>query len=263
MEFDKTYKFTNENLSSYNNLYNFKSSKILSVIGSGDQYFSSLLFGAEDIVLFDKNEIAKYYFIFKFYALRTLTYEQFIDYFIVNKLTKGSYYKIIRHFLPSEVKWFFDKISKDSYIGEIVYPFSINNHKINFSSDRVIPYFDKERYYKLQSLLKERELPVIISSYLEQLDISKLSNFDIMLFSNIYLYLNMNKEEYIKFLNNKYKNHLNSDGVIQANYTWTNCGTGYGDFVDRENDGFYIDEVDSVRYDGKNNFKDYVLTYRK
>lgn len=33
------YPFTNENLTSYQNLYHFDNAKVLSVLGSGDQYF--------------------------------------------------------------------------------------------------------------------------------------------------------------------------------------------------------------------------------
>ena len=44
---NKLYRFSNENLTSYQDLYDFKNKKVLSVIGSGDQYFSSILYGAE------------------------------------------------------------------------------------------------------------------------------------------------------------------------------------------------------------------------
>ena len=40
---NKVYKFSNENLTSYQELYDFTDKKVLSVIGSGDQYFSSIL----------------------------------------------------------------------------------------------------------------------------------------------------------------------------------------------------------------------------
>ena len=54
----KIYNFSNENLISYESLYNFNSAKVLSVIGSGDQYFSSLLYGAKEIDLYDINRRA-------------------------------------------------------------------------------------------------------------------------------------------------------------------------------------------------------------
>lgn len=261
MDIEKAYKFTNENVSSYENLYNFKNSKVLSVVGSGDQYFSSLLFGAEDVILFDKNEIAILYFIFKFHAIRELSYEEFYKYFVVNKLDDISTYKKIKSSLPYEVRIFFNRLYSNGNISKLVYPYSISSHIINYTTGRVIPYFDKEKYYILQKLLRERKLPLIEGEYLEKLNFEKLGNFDVMLFSNIYLHLDMSMEEYIRFLK-KCRNNLTSDGSIQANYTWNINGRECYDFIENDSE-FSLDIVPSVRYDGKSDFKDYVLSYRK
>ena len=43
----KVYDFTNENVSCLNSLYHFDNSKVLSAVGSGDQYFASVLNGAK------------------------------------------------------------------------------------------------------------------------------------------------------------------------------------------------------------------------
>lgn len=43
---DRVFPFTNENLTSYGKIYNFDNAKVLSFLGSGDQYFSSILHGA-------------------------------------------------------------------------------------------------------------------------------------------------------------------------------------------------------------------------
>ena len=58
----KVYLFSNENVNSFKSIYNFDNATVLSVIGSGDQYFSSLLFGAKHIDLFDFNARTIYYF---------------------------------------------------------------------------------------------------------------------------------------------------------------------------------------------------------
>lgn len=260
MEYSKVYGFTNENLTSYKNIYNFKNSRVLSVIGSGDQYLSSILFGAESVILFDKNEIARLYFLLKFYAIRYLSYEEFTDYFVNKKIMDKKYYSKIRRFLPKDVKYYFDKVYKNNIF--IQYPISISNNPINFSTGRVIPYLEKENYYKLQTILRNIEIPIIKTSYLEELYFDKLGKFDVMLFSNIYLYLDMDYQKYKKFLIGL-RNNLTTDGKIQANYTWTNGGRGYDDFIHSSDDGFDVTEVSSVRYDGKTDFKDYVLTYKK
>ena len=56
------YSFTNENVNSYGNLYNFDNARVLSVLGSGDQYFTSLLYGAKSIDLFDT--FLDYYYLY-------------------------------------------------------------------------------------------------------------------------------------------------------------------------------------------------------
>ena len=153
-----------------------------------------------------------------------------------------------------------DKVYKNNIF--IQYPISISNNPINFSTGRVIPYLEKDNYYKLQTILRNIDIPIIKTSYLEELDFDKLGKFDVMLFSNIYLYLDMDYQKYKKFLIGL-RNNLTTGGKIQANYTWTNGGRGYDDFVHSSDDGFDVTEVSSVRYDGKTDFKDYVLTYKK
>ena len=49
----KIYDFTNENVSAYKDLFDFSNARVLTVLGSGDQYFTSLLNGAKNIEVFD------------------------------------------------------------------------------------------------------------------------------------------------------------------------------------------------------------------
>jgi len=63
---DKAYAFTNENLKSYRQLYDFEGAKVLSVVGSGDQYFASILYGAKEVTLFDNNPNGWYHFLLKY-----------------------------------------------------------------------------------------------------------------------------------------------------------------------------------------------------
>lgn len=46
MKIDKVYGFTNENLAVFPKIYNFDKANILTVLGSGDQYFQAKLNGA-------------------------------------------------------------------------------------------------------------------------------------------------------------------------------------------------------------------------
>ena len=61
----KVYDFTNENVACLDQLYDFKDAKVLSVVGSGDQYFASILNGAKQVDLFDINPTSYLYFLLK------------------------------------------------------------------------------------------------------------------------------------------------------------------------------------------------------
>jgi len=67
--YNKVYNFTNENVTCLKDIYSFENSKVLSVVGSGDQYFASILNGAKQVDLFDINPTSYLYFLLKFYSI--------------------------------------------------------------------------------------------------------------------------------------------------------------------------------------------------
>ena len=69
---------TNENVASFKQLYNFDMANVLTVLGSGDQYFTSLLNGASEVSVFDVNYTAWLFFRIKFKAIRVLDYNDFV-----------------------------------------------------------------------------------------------------------------------------------------------------------------------------------------
>ena len=154
---ENTYSFTNENLTEYQNIVDFNGKSVLTVVGSGDQYFSSLLFGAKEIDLFDNNLTALHYFYLKYYAIMILSYEDFLTSFFYDKNTHENYSKV-RDYLPDEVKDFFDKVLQEKSLYSLLYkhftlPTSANN------IDRTIPYLNGKRYYELKELLKNTTFP--------------------------------------------------------------------------------------------------------
>lgn len=219
---DKVYPFTNENVSSYKKLFDFEDKDVLSVIGSGDQYFASLLYGAKSVDLFDINLMAAYYFALKFAGIKTLSYEEFIEFFVKeNYIVNRQTYNRLRSSLPTDVRKYFDKFFQENKdLKDFTFRTSINSKKINYYTGRVVPYFEKNEYYRLKHILKDQSLPKIYIMNL--LDLYKYldKKYDIMLFSNILLYLKMNDTEYTEFLKENYYPHLNENGVIQAYYDW-------------------------------------------
>ena len=71
---EKVYGFTNENINVFPEFFNFDNANVLTVLGSGDQYFGALLNGARDVEVFDINYLAWYHFLLKYTAIKILSY---------------------------------------------------------------------------------------------------------------------------------------------------------------------------------------------
>lgn len=245
------YLLSNENLSSYRNLFNFQNSDVLSVVGSGDQYFSSLLYGAKSIDLFDINLYAIYYFVLKFEAIKHLSYEEFIKHFL-NYDNGTELFSKLSDFLPKNTKEFFKRFFSAGNSLKYLACF-YNSDKIDLRDGNFIPYFKESEYYRLQNMLKNIQYPRIylynILSLFSMLD----KNYDIMLFSNIEDHLAKNIVECYEILKEKAFPHLKDGGIIQANYYWYHYIT---------NSSYQIDEVQSL-HGGNGSQSDYVLSLRK
>jgi len=255
-KFRKIYNFTNENVNSFNSLYNFSGAKVLSVLGSGDQYFTSVLNGCSEIELYDINGFAWDYFILKFNSISILSYEDFFDYFIVKKLDDREYFNKIKKYLPYDVAIRLENMY--SKTGKLSWIFKYDDININYNDGNIIPYLDKEKYYKLQGLLINRKLPTFYFNNFINLP-SKLnnSNYDIILASNIFNYLySENMLENIS----EYKELLNKFNYfeIQAIYCWW-LSSEFRDNLLKNN--FEIDAVSSSKKLKLTD--DYVISLRK
>lgn len=251
----KVYLFSNENVTSFNNIYNFKGARILSAIGSGDQYFGSMLYGAKSVDLFDIKEKSVYYFLLKYISIKVLSYEEFIKFYMQN-LDDIEVYKSLRDFLPICASNYFDNLYKNNQLFSswLINPFT-SVSKTNVRLKRIIPYFNIENYYKLQSILKLRDT----YPHFYVLDIRKLFNelsseYDIMLFSNIFAWLDMTEKDYLKMLRKKYFRFLSEKGVIQMFYNWEEWKT-FNKF-----NGIVRNSVESA---GNPSLKDYVFSLKK
>lgn len=250
---DKVYNFTNEFVAVYPRLYKMDNANILSILGSGDQYFTAILNGAKNVDVIDINKISWYYFVLKFMAIKYLSYQDFIDFFIVSKIDNLKIYKYLRESLPNDVKLYFDKLS----FLRIKFSSIIINSQLSalFKLDaykRYIPYMNEEDYYKLQGKLRNISLPNFYQQSFEDFLKSNNGNYDLMLLSNIFHWLSFEPKEF-KCLLKK----ANAE-VIQALYTW-NYTHEVAEFVDL---GFEISSVPPVKRSEftKENF---VLTYKR
>lgn len=208
--YNKVYDFTNENVSCLNDLYHFDNARVLTIIGSGDQYFSSVLNGAKKIDLVDINSTSYLYFILKFYAIRELNYEEFYQFLVLKKFNNLKIYLKLEKVLPIEALKYYKYLIKNNI--KYIYNYSCfkkdgidllckDNQKYYFYNKyTVIPYFERENYYKLQEKLKNIKLPNFFQTNIVNLRNEIKSNYDIMLMSNIYNSLNMDIDEYTELL---------------------------------------------------------------
>lgn len=232
------YPFTNENVTSYEYLYDFDNARVLSVLGSGDQYFASLLYGAKDVDLFDVNGLAYDFFVLKYYGILILSYDEFYDYFIIKELNDLKYFKRLIQFLPLTV------------VNRLCYLYEKYNGLSSLLFFRVIgsnenggciPYFDKENYYKLQSILLNRKFPrFYLSNFLRLSDKVDDKSYDVILTSNIFDWLYKDCE--IESVG-VYKEILGKFNYkeIQALYCWNDLDNDLG--VELLRNGFVFDFV--------------------
>ena len=250
------YPFTNENLSSYQNLYNFDNATVLSVLGSGDQYFSSLLYGAKEIELYDCNFSTWDFFLLKYYGILTLNYEAFYDFFVRKQLDDlNQFYKLLTYLPQDTAKRLTNLQKKYQKLSHVLYLDMIDD---KYHSGRVIPYFDEQEYYRLQTILRNEKIPKFYLSHLQSLPYMLENNcYDIILTSNIFdwLYSELaeNSIEEYKTLLNKFNYQ-----EIQALYCWSLSESLQEKF---ENHNFEIQTVPSIK--SLSLSKDSVISLRK
>lgn len=235
---NKVYGFSNENLTSYLSLYHFDNARVLSVIGSGDQYFTSILGGAKEVDLYDINYNTWDYFIFKYTAIKVLSYEEFISFFIYHKASNPFICRKILMNVPNDVQSRLNTLLDGQSIDTIF----IDKFRDYQNCTWSIPYLKRDAYYKLQSLLRERRInEVYFGSITDLYEILKTQKYDVMLASNIYQWLNLSEVEYYNLM-------LEYNAKeIQANYTFAINDSIYS-VTDRRllGAGFTIDYVTSA-----------------
>lgn len=196
----RVYAFTNENVTSYQKIYHFDGANVLSVLGSGDQYFSSVLYGAKKIDLYDSNPNTYPFFVLKFYCLKYLSKEEFKSLYLTkDKKNKEILEKVFSH-LPSFIQEQLSFLSQEQLVDYLLYSI-ISKHQENYQTGRIIPYFEDNYYEILQEKLKYRKLPLIYLKNLLTLESDiKKGNYQLLLTSNIYDWISLNPREYQAFL---------------------------------------------------------------
>lgn len=212
----KAYAFTNENVASYEKIFDLKGKDILSVTGSGDQYFTAILNAVASIELYDINPSTWLITVLKFYGFLILSYEEFQELFITSR---GRNTKILTKILPymprKEASEVVKLIKQKGNLSSLILYSPLSDFKENYQTGRIIPFLEPERYYELQSKLRNQSLPKVhFKSLLDMPEEVGKKKYDLILTSNIYQWLGISPEEYKIFLN-----QFNAKD-IQAHYSW-------------------------------------------
>ena len=86
--FSRIYPFTTENITGYINLFNLDNKSLLTVGSSGDQVINASLFNCTDQTVIDINPFTRYYFYLKKAAIISITYQEFLDFFLYSDYPK-------------------------------------------------------------------------------------------------------------------------------------------------------------------------------
>lgn len=218
-EMTQLFRFTNENLSEYYELFDFENKSVLTVIGAGDQALSAIYKGAKKIDVFDINKLSYYFLLLKKYALNSLSYEEYLNFF--NPITKLSnvellYKKISPNIDDEIIKEFWDRIFNNSYM--FYFLFLDTNVSMN-RVKRNVPYLENEQAYnKLKEKIKDCKINYVGGDLTELVNTLN-EKYDYINLSNIIDYIE-DKDSAKKLYTNIFNNLLNQNGMCMLEYEW-------------------------------------------
>ena len=233
-KYSPIYMFSTENIKGVINSLNVSNKNVLTVSSSGDHIFNMLVDNANNIESFDINYLAKYYFYFKEAAIRTLTYNQFLDFFFLKRIGLNSkifddkifFTKILPNIKDEEAQYFWKTLFQ-IYGGRVLYNSNLFIQNV-YPKNTYIEcnnYLSNEiNYKKLQKRLNSYNYKFYNINIFD--DISSLTNYnyDIIYLSNILDRLYCKTElEYVKKVKDiviKLKQHLKTNGILSMCYLY-------------------------------------------
>lgn len=194
--YSKLYAFTTENIGGYYLQTSFLKKKVLTVCGSGDHVLNAILLGSNEIDTFDINIFTYYFLKLKIAAVKTLSYTEFLDYFLLENNLSAMNYKLFQKMkkeLESEILTFWEAIYRDvEYDGRKLRDSSLFHNLYDTNEKKLMsnPYLKEENFTKLKESINLSKVTFIESSLLNLKDKCK-ENYDLIFLSNISDYLNL------------------------------------------------------------------------
>ncbi len=218
-EMTQLFRFTNENISEYYELFDFENKDVLTVIGAGDQALSAIFKGAKNVDVFDINKLSYYFLNLKKYAIKNISYEEYLKLF--NPITKLKdseimYEKVSSNIDDKNVKEFWDYVFRSNYV--FYYLFFDTNSSIN-RVKRNVPYLESEENYNILKQRIETSKIKYVGGDLTELVQTLDKKYDYINLSNIIDYFD-DKVFAGKLYSIIFNNLLNKDGMCMMEYEW-------------------------------------------
>lgn len=230
--FGPTYLFTTENISGFSEKISFLKKRVFSVCSSGDQAFNMKFNGASDVDVFDINIFSKYFFRLKEAAIKNLSYDEFLDFFIpknkfnTNVFSLDTYLEFRNDVKDDKIRKFWDFLFCN-YSGK-----ELSNSNLFFNYN-----YPRSKYIKCNDYLKNEDNYNILKAELKKDNNISFYSFDLfndefptdkkydfVYLSNIFDYLWIEDSlEYIKKVKDiilNIKNNLSLDGKIAISYLY-------------------------------------------
>lgn len=192
--YSKLYAFTTENIGGYYSKISFLKRKVLTVCGSGDHVLNAILLGCNNIDTFDINIFTYYFLKLKMAAVKTLSYTEFLDYFLLeNNLNAMNYqlFQKVKKELTNEILNFWEALYKEvGYDGIRLRNSSLFHNLYDTNQKKLMSnlYLEEDNFKKLKEKMKLEKVTFIESSLLNLMDKCN-ENYDLIFLSNISDYL--------------------------------------------------------------------------
>lgn len=226
-DYSNIYPFTNDKLKDiYKELDCSKGA--LSVTASGDQALMAILNDAPKVTMFDINHLAKYFALFKFTAIESLSYDEFIKLYKVNvpfnNFVAGGFLNKVNTNLYEKVCSNMDSLPSRFF--ELLYDFfqtATSSEKSNIINIKHYPKLSGYLNRKDYDLLKEKIKDVKEIEYID-CDIFDLKKhigdekYSAIIFSNISSYFHCNELNNFLILLKELDDNLTDNALVQAGY---------------------------------------------
>ncbi len=199
----------------------------LTIGGSCEQVLNAINSGAKSIDVFDPNILCEHALALRIAAIKTLTYEQYIEYYDTFSF---ELFKLITYKLSYKelVFWvmIYNMLGNNYNSGEYIRSLLFTHKRLDEKLiTKINPYLNKQNYNKLKEIIDSVTINYIECPIFELPEHIKEKTYDAINLSNIYHAINSgpnvdisNARNYRNFVINELLPHLNPNGTMMVSY---------------------------------------------